>query len=117
MARIIVLQYVTASGRRPFQDWIDSIKVKAIKASVAARIGRVRAGTFGDWRSVGDGVFELRVDRGPGYRIYLARQEPTLVILLAGGEKKSQQIDINRAKAYWKDYEARSKARTERHSI
>ena len=109
MTEITVLHYLTAAGRCPFLGWIDSVKDKAVKATVAARINRLRAGTLGDWKPVGNGVFELRVDRGPGYRIYFGRDGATVVILLTAGEKRSQQPDIKSAKAYWRDYEARTK--------
>ena len=109
MTEVTVLHYLTAAGSCPFREWIDSIKDKAVRATVAARINRVRAGTLGDWKPVGDGVFELRVDRGPGYRIYFGRDGKTVVILLTGGEKRSQDADINKAKEYWKNYETRTK--------
>ena len=109
MTEVTVLHYLTAAGSCPFREWIDSIKDKAVRATVAARINRVRAGTLGDWKPVRDGVFELRVDRGPGYRIYFGRDGKTVVILLTGGEKRSQDTDINRAKEYWKNYETRTK--------
>ena len=61
-------------------------------------------GNFGDSKSVGEGVFEMRVHFGPGYRIYFAKQDRAVVVLLCGGEKKSQRADIQTAKAYWTDY-------------
>lgn len=109
MTETTVLHYQTAQGRRPFQEWVESVKDNAVKAAVAARINRVRAGTLGDWKSVGTGVFELRVNLGPGYRVYFGRDGNTVVILLTGGEKRSQDSDIKRAKEYWKDYEKRTK--------
>ena len=89
-----------------FADWLnnlrDGVAVKAIKR----RIARVQIGLFGDTKSVGDGVFELRVDHGPGYRVYFARHGDVVVLLLCGGDKKSQQRDIARAKTLvveWKE--------------
>jgi len=105
-----VLHYLTALGRCPFQEWIESVNSRAVKAAVAARINRIRSGTLGDWKVVGDGVFELRFDLGPGYRVYFGRDGQTVVILLAGGEKRSQESDIKRAKGYWSDYEKRTKS-------
>ena len=67
-------------------------------AKIDARIGRLRAGHFGDARSVGDAVRELRVDHGPGYRVYFTRSGDKIVILLCGGDKDSQSKDIKRAK-------------------
>ena len=110
MTEITVLHYLTAAGSCPFQEWTDSVKDKAVRATVAARINRVRAGTLGDWKPVGDGVFELRVDRGPGYRVYFGRDGRTVVILLTGGEKRSQDSDIKKAKKHWRDYETRTKS-------
>lgn len=109
MTETTVLHYQTAQGRRPFQEWVDSVKGKAVKAAVAARINRVRTGTLGDWKAVGEGVFELRIDLGPGYRIYFGRDGKAVVILFTGGEKRSQDADIKMAKGYWKDYENRTK--------
>ncbi len=110
MTEITVMHYLKASGRCPFQEWIESVESRTVKAAVAARINRVRSGTLGDWKAVGDGVFELRVDLGPGYRVYFGRDGKMVVILLNGGEKRSQESDIKRAKGYWSDYETRTKS-------
>ncbi len=67
-------------------------------------------GTFGDWKSVGEGVCELRIHFGAGYRVYFGRDGNTVVILLCGGEKRSQDGDVRRAKKYWKDYETRKRS-------
>jgi putative addiction module killer protein len=109
MIEITVFHYQTTAGDCPFREWMSSVKDKAVKATVAARINRVRAGTLGDWKPVGDGVFELRIDRGPGYRVYFGRDGRSMVILLTAGEKRSQDSDIKRAKEYWRDYETRTK--------
>ncbi len=81
-------------------DLRDTIAVKAIKR----RIVRVQTGLFGDAKSVGDGVYELRVDHGPGYRVYFGRRGSTLVLLLCGGDKDGQTRDIVRAKAMLSDW-------------
>jgi len=80
------------------------------KAKIAIRLDRLRAGNFGDSKSVGDGVLELRLDYGPGYRIYLGQDNETLVILLCGGDKSSQIKDITKAKDYWTDYRSQDHA-------
>jgi putative addiction module killer protein len=84
----------TDAFRRWLADMRDGIAVKAIKR----RIARVQAGLFGDAKSVGEGVFELRVDHGPGYRVYFGRHGESLVLLICGGDKDSQARDIARAK-------------------
>ncbi len=82
-----------------FREWIDRLRDPQAIARIDARIGRLRAGNFGDVKSVGDGVSELRVHFGPGYRIYFTRSGDKIVILLCGGDKGSQSKDIRRAKA------------------
>jgi len=99
--------YREASGRVPFQAWIDGLKDKATKARIAFRLAKVAAGNFGDCKPCRDGVWELREDFGPGYRIYYARSGKTIVLLLCGGDKRSQQTDIERAVTCWKDYQRR----------
>jgi putative addiction module killer protein len=80
-----------------FADWLDGLREARAKARILVRLRRLSLGNFGDWKSIGSGVSELRVDYGPGYRIYLTRQGNSVVILLAGGTKKSQSRDIKRA--------------------
>ena len=89
--------------------WVNSLKDAEAQAQILVRLDRVRLGLLGDWKPVGDGVFELRVDRGPGYRVYFGRDGRTVVILLTGGEKRSQNSDIKKAKEHWRDYETRTK--------
>ena len=103
MTETAILHYRAASGFVPFQAWIDSLDKQAAYA-VAARVNRISTGHFGDWKRVGDGVVELRIDFGPGYRVYFGRDGATVVILLCGGIKRSQTADIKQAKRNWKDY-------------
>ena len=103
---ILVLDYQTANGHFPFREWAASLD-KVARSAVAARINRLRLGNFGDWKPVGDGVFELRVDFGPGYRVYFGRDGMTVVVLLCGGSKRHQTADIKQAIRNWNDYVTR----------
>ena len=95
--------YQTTSERCPFEEWLESLETKLQKI-VAIRLARVRRGLFGDVESVGEGVFELKIDVGPGYRIYYGKYGNVVVVLLHAGEKKRQSADIERAQAYWREY-------------
>ena len=99
--------YQTADGRRPFTDWLERLKDRQARARTEARLARGAAGTFGDAEPVGGGVIELRIDWGPGYRVYFARVGRMIVLLLCGGDKRTQQRDISRAKECFEDYKAR----------
>ena len=101
-------EYVTAEGKNPFRQWLHGLRDIRARAKIRVRINRIRLGNFGDAKSVGDGVFELRIPHGPGYRVYFARTGSTLVLLLCGGDKGTQVRDINSAKDYWIDYQRRS---------
>lgn len=104
---IEVIDYATATGHRPFEDWFKSLD-QAVKGVVLARINRLRLGNFGDCEPVGGGkVFELRIHYGPGYRIYFGQQGRRFVILLSGGSKRGQSRDIKQACEYWQDYQLR----------
>ena len=106
---IEVLRYVTESGEDVFGKWLAGLADNRARAKVAARIARLAAGNFGDSKSLREGVLELRIDWGPGYRVYFAMAGRTVVLLLCGGDKRRQSADIDRAVAYWKDYKGRTK--------
>lgn len=101
---ITVLEYQTEDGRQPFSEWLEKLRDWEAARRIDARLSRVRLGNIGDARSVGKGVSELRISHGPGYRIYFGRKGDQIVILLCGGDKRSQQKDIQRAQEYWADY-------------
>lgn len=90
-------------------EWLDSLRDATATARIAARLQRLQLGLPGDWKSVGAGVRELRIDYGPGYRVYYAQYRDTLIILLCGGDKRTQARDIEKAHDYWKDFQARSR--------
>ena len=98
--------YATAAGTEPYTDWERRLGDRMVRARIRTRIGRLRLGHFGDAKRVGE-LFELRIHVGPGYRIYYGREGDALVILLCGGDKGSQERDIERAQAYWRDYKDR----------
>ncbi len=80
-----------------FQDWLDTLKDVRAQVRIAARLRMAEAGNLGDWKSVGGDVSEMRVDFGPGYRLYFTRRGSILIVMLAGGDKSSQARDIKRA--------------------
>jgi putative addiction module killer protein len=100
--------YQTASFGQPMVEWLQGLSDRHARTRIEARIARVAVGNFGDVEPVGEGVMELRIDWGPGYRVYFARLGQVIVLLLCGGDKRTQQRDIKRAKAYFEDYKARS---------
>ena len=97
--------FETESGRQPFIEWIETLAGQEIYGIILGRIDRVEDGNFGDCKWEGNGVFELRIDYGPGYRVYFG-QDGDLVVLLLGGIKKTQQKDLRTATAYWREYNA-----------
>ena len=104
-----VKAYQDTAGCKPYADWLESLTDNKTKARVVARVNRIAAGNFGDCKPLRDGVQELKIDFGPGYRVYLSKQGPVLVMLLCGGDKSDQSRDIERAIAYLKDWKQRGK--------
>ncbi len=102
--------YQMRDGKRPFSRWFEKLRDRRAQQRIDARLARVELGNFGDSKSVGDGVLELRIDYGPGYRVYFGRDRNDLVLLLFGGDKRSQAKDIVTAKEFWADYQVRKKA-------
>lgn len=100
--------YITETGKKPFKAWLEGLKDVSGRAKIRVRLDRVRLGNLGDNRSVGEGVRELKIDYGPGYRVYFALEGNRLILLLLGGDKSSQEMDVARAKEYWRDQQRRS---------
>jgi putative addiction module killer protein len=96
--------YRGSRSQSPFSKWLASQKDKRTVAIIQARLNRIRLGSFGDSKPVGGGVEELRIDLGPGYRIYFGRDGKTVVVLLCAGSKQTQSKDIETARAFWRDY-------------
>ena len=103
-----VRRYVTETGKDVFGEWLAELKDARARAKVAARVARLATGNFGDCKALRDGVWELRIDWGPGYRVYYAMVERACVLLLCGGDKRRQAADIQRAVEYWNDYKQRT---------
>jgi putative addiction module killer protein len=100
-------RYTTDDGKDVFGDWLRKLKDRCARAIIETRLTRVALGNFGDCKTVGSGVWELRVDVGPGYRVYYSREGKTVVLLLCGGDKRTQTRDIDRAIEFWTDYQQR----------
>ena len=96
--------YRIQNGRSPFTEWLESIRDFSTRSRIERRLDRLTHGNFGRYKSIGDGMFELILDFGPGYRIYFGEINQTTVLLLCGGDKSSQARDIARAKMYWQEY-------------
>lgn len=104
--------YVTAEGKAPFREWFAALRDRKAQARIDARLARVQLGNLGQCEPVGEGVMELKIDYGPGYRVYFGQVGPSLVLLLCGGDKRTQQQDIETARSYWADYRRRHGAQT-----
>lgn len=105
---IEVRHYVTRAGKDVFDGWLSHLPDARTQAKVATRINRLAAGNFGDCRPLRHGLCELRIDWGPGYRVYYVTLGRVCVLLLCGGDKRKQSTDIDRALGYLKDYKERT---------
>lgn len=100
--------YLTEDGRDPFKEWLAGLTDRLAKARVLVRTSRLAAGNFGDCKPLHEGVWELRIDHGPGYRVYYARAGSRVILLLLGGDKRRQKVDIEQAVEYWKNWQRRN---------
>jgi putative addiction module killer protein len=96
--------YDTAEGKRPYSEWLYKLRDVATIARIRARIDRIEEGNLGQYKALGTGLFELKFDFGPGYRVYFAVDGDEIILLLSGGDKGSQRKDIEKARGYWTDY-------------
>ena len=103
--------YVDQTGNRPFAAWFDRLDSVAA-AKITTALTRMERGNFSSVKGVGEGVYEYKIDFGPGYRIYFGRDGAAIVILLGGGTKKRQNKDIQSAQDCWADYKKRRKKET-----
>jgi len=102
-----VVHYLSIEGKDPFQEWLGELKDNVAKIAIIRRLNKLEDGVFGDSAPVGEGVSELRLHLGPGYRVYFALHGKKVCLLLGGGTKRRQASDIKAAKARWSDYRAR----------
>lgn len=104
-----IAYYTDEHGNKPFREWLQGLRDHMAAVRIRARLTRVRAGNFGSVRNVGEGVVELKIDHGPGYRVYYAIDAGTVVLLLCGGDKRTQQRDIESAQRFWKNHQEQRK--------
>ena len=101
-----VIIYEDASGREPFFEWLTGLD-RSIRARILTRLDRVEQGNFGDHKQISEGLFELRLHFGAGYRVYFGKERDSIILLLSGGSKASQRKDIKRVQQFWVDYKRR----------
>ena len=101
---------MSPEGIDPYARWLAELADRQARARVLVRVLRMAAGNFGDCKPLQGGVWELRIDHGPGYRVYYAQAGKRLILLLAGGDKRRQQSDIATAIEHWNDWQHRKKA-------
>lgn len=95
--------FISERGTSPFKIWLDELNYEFV-GRVNNRLKRLKYGNFGDYKNLGDGVFELRLHFGSGYRIYFGKENSKIVILLCAGDKSTQSRDVKKAKKYWEEY-------------
>ena len=98
----IQLRHALVGGRDVFQEWLDNLRDYRVRVAILRRLDRIAQGNFGDHLYCRDGVWEVRIDVGAGYRVYYGVRGRTVVILLCGGDKRTQSADISKAVSYWK---------------
>ena len=103
-----IRHYMTPDNKDVYLDWLRKLGDTTARIAIDRRVNRVELGNFGDHRFCRDGVWELRIDVGPGYRVYYAVAGKELVLLMCGGDKRTQTTDIDRACEYWQDWQRRT---------
>ena len=103
----IINEYTDEQGKSPYAEWLVSLRDVRARAKIIMQVDRMELGLFGDSEPIGEGLSELRIHYGPGYRVYYGKEVQHSYLLLCGGDKSTQSKDIKRAKVYWQDYERR----------
>ena len=99
-----IRRYVVSDGKIPFDQWFNRLRDRQAQYRIDLRLKKLQLGNLGDCRFIGEGVYELKIDYSPGYRIYFGQVGVTIILLLCGGDKSTQKQDIYQAQKYWKDY-------------
>ena len=99
-----IIIFEDGSGNEPFTKWLKSLKNMKARSRIVQRLRMVEQGHFGDVKSLGGGMYELRFFFGSGYRVYFGDQKQNLIVLLLGGDKSSQSRDVIKARDYWTEY-------------
>ena len=102
-----IRHYITVDGQDLVADWLRKLRDTKAKVAIFRRLNRLELGNMGDHKSLYDGVHELRIDVGAGYRVYYAQSGKMVMLLLCGGSKRTQDADIERARACWRDWQGR----------
>lgn len=102
-----VRDYVTSDGRVPYWEWLRGLRDVETRGRIRERIDRLEDGNFGDCKLLGGGLLELRLRFGAGYRVYVGEADKTVVMLLFGGDKRTQERDIKKAQEYWAEFKSR----------
>jgi len=102
-----IRHYLTGTGHDAIGEWMVTLRDAKARVAIDRRLNRMELGHFGDCKPCRDGVWELRIDIGPGYRVYYARAGKTVLLLLCGGDKRTQRVDIDKACEYWRDWQRR----------
>lgn len=100
-------EYVDEKGHSPYAKWLEKLRDARARAKIIMQVDRMELGLFGDSEPIGDGLSELRINYGPGYRVYYGKEKQQVYILLCGGDKSTQPKDIKAAKKYWKEIKQR----------
>ncbi len=100
-------EYINAQGKSPYEEWLSGLKDLKAKAKIMMRIDRMALGLFGDVEPIGEGLSELRIHYGPGYRVYYGKEGQRIYLLLGGGDKSTQSKDIKQAKECWKQHKGK----------
>jgi putative addiction module killer protein len=102
-----IREYVMPSGKVPFVEWIGKLRDREARIKIRIRLDRILSGNYGDFKSLGHDLYEMRIHYGPGYRVYYGKEDNRLILLLCGGNKSTQRADIRLANRYWQNYRSR----------